>query len=153
LYYAGSSKLLYAYDLTKATDYDDYAQTTGTIVTWRCYLDVIQFENSGTSSYLDYVIINAKSFLTPSTIDLTVVGTSDTSVYLSAVQSQYAVWDLSLWDFCVLANTDFSTIVGAPSRTIVKKRALFFQFILENSKDQLVEMYKLKLLARVSGNR
>lgn len=153
LYYAGSTKLLYAYDQSEATDFNEYAKTTGTIVDWDCYLDVIMFEDSGTPSYLDYVIINAKSFPTPSTIDLTVVGTSDTSVYEDAVLSSYATWDVSLWDSCVLANTDFSSIVGAPSRTLVKKRAFFFQIRLRNNRDELVELYKIVLKGRVSNNR
>lgn len=152
LYYAGATKLLHKYDDTLATDYDDFARTTGTIIDWDCYLDVLMLENSGYQSYLDYVIINAKNFLTPSTIDLTVVGTSDTSVYLNAVQSNYAVWDISLWDFCVLANADFSTIVGAPSRTLVKKRAYFFQIRLRNNRNELVELYRMKLIGRSSGN-
>jgi hypothetical protein len=152
LYYAGATKLLHKYDDTLATDYDDLARTTGTIVAWRCALDVIMLEDSGYPSYLDYVIINAKSFLTTSTIDLTVVGTSDTYVYLNAVQSSYGVWDISDWDSCVIANLDFTSIVGAPSRTVVKKRALFFQIILENDRDELVELYKIVLKGRISGN-
>lgn len=151
LYYAGSTKMLHKYDATLATDYDDFAQTTGTIVDWDCYTDVIMMENSGFQSYLDYLIVNAKSFSTTSTIDITIVGTNETSVYEDAVQSTYATWDLSLWDFSVLANTDFSTIVGAPSRTIVKKRAYFFQIRFQNSKNELVELYKYRLIGRVNG--
>jgi hypothetical protein len=151
LYYAGATKLLHAYDATLAMDYDDFARTTGTIIDWDNYLDVIMLENSGFQSYLDEVIINAKSFPTASSIDITIVGTSDTTVYQNAVQSQYATWDTSLWDFCVLANLDFSTIVGAPSRTIVKKKGYFFQIRLRNNRNELVELYRIKLKGRTSG--
>jgi len=152
LYYAGSTKLLHKYDATLATDYDDFAQTTGTIVIWDCYLDILMLEDSGFQSYLDEVVINAKGFPTTSTIDLTIVGTSDTSVYLNAVQSTVATWDLSLWDFCVIANLDFSSIVTPPNRTIVKKRSYFFQIRVKNDKNELVELYKIKLKGRISGN-
>lgn len=151
LYYAGATKLLHAYDEALATDYNELARTTGTAIDWDCYLDILMFENSGYPSYLDYIIINAKNFQTPSTIDITVVGTSQTSVYEDAVQSRYAVWDISQWDFCVLANADFSTIIGAPSRTVVKRRSFFFQIRLRNSRDELIELYKIKLIGRVSG--
>jgi hypothetical protein len=152
LYYAGETKLLHAYDATLATDYDNLARSTGTIVDWDCYLDVIMMENTGFQSYLDYLIVNAKNYPTSSTIDITIVGTSDTSVYEDAVQSSYAAWDVSLWDFCVLVNADFSTIVGAPSRTLIKKKAYFFQVRLQNNRDELVELYKMKFIGRSSGN-
>lgn len=152
LYYAGSTKLLHKYDATLATDYDDFAQTTGTIVDWDCYTDVLMLENSGYQSYLDYLIVNAKSFSTTSTIDITIVGTNETTVYEDAVQSNYATWDISLWDFAVLANTDFTTIVGAPARILIKKRAYFFQIRFQNNRNELVELYKYALRGRVSGN-
>jgi hypothetical protein len=152
LLYAGSTKLLHAYDDRLGTDYNEIGLTTGTAIDWDCYLDVIMMENTGFQSNLDYVIINAKNFLTPSTIDITIVGTSQTTVYEDAVQSNYATWDVSLWDFCVLANPDFSTIVGAPSRTLVKRKAYFFQIRLQNNRDELVELYKIKLIGRISGN-
>lgn len=152
LLYAGSTKLLHAYDDRLAADYNEIGLTTSIAIDWDCYFDVTIMENTGYQSNLDYVIVNAKNYPTPSTIDITIVGTSNTSVYLDAVQSSYATWDLSLWDFCVLANPDFSTIVGAPSRTLVKKRAHFFQIRLRNNREEFVELYRVKLIGRTSGN-
>lgn len=151
LYYAGSTKLLHKYDATLATDFDDLAMTTGTIVVWDCYTDVISLEDTGYQSYLDWLLVNAKSFPTTSTIEVTVVGTSDTTVIENAVQSTYATWDISLWDFCTIANIDFTNIVGPPPRIKFKKKGYYFQIRLRNTSDQLVEMYKLKLIGRVSG--
>lgn len=152
LYYAGSTKFLHAYDTEVETDYSDYARTTGTIVSWDCYTDVIMIENSGFQSIFDYLIVNAKNFPTSSSIEITVVGTSSTTVLENAVIATYATWDVSLWDFCVIVNEDFTSLVGAPSRTILKKRGYFFQIRYRNIKDEKVELYKYKLQGRSSGN-
>jgi hypothetical protein len=151
LYYAGLTKLLHKYDTSLATDYDDFARSTGTIVIWDCYTDVLAIEDSGFQSYLDYLLVNAKSFPTTSTIEVSVVGTSSTTVVANAVQSTIATWDLSLWDFCTIMNTDFTNYVGPPPKIKYKKKSFYFQLRFRNANNELVELYKYKLICRTSG--
>ena len=151
LYYAGSTKLLHKYDATLATDYDDFAQTTGTVVDHDNYTDVIMLENTGFQSMFDYLIVNTKNFPTTSTWEITIVGTSDTTVLANAVLATYATWDKSLWDFCIIVNTDFTSIVGAPVRIKLKKKAYFIQIRFRNNKNELTELYSYRLIGRSSG--
>lgn len=151
LFYGGDSGYLYNFDDTLATDYTNYARTTGTIVDWDCYTDMIALEDTGYQSYLDYLLVWAKSYSTPSTIDVTIVAFDSTTSIDNAVLDQYLIWDEGTWDNAVWANLDFTSKVIAPPRILVKKKSVYFQIRFRNPRDELVELYKYKLIGRVSG--
>lgn len=151
LYYAGSTKLLHKYDATLATDYDDFAQTTGTIVVWDCYTDLIELEDTGYQSYLDWLVVSAKNFATKSSCDIYIITFNSTTEFDNAVRSQYMTWGVTNWGEAVWANLNFTNQVGAPPRTKIKKKSFFFQIHFSNPRDELFELYKYKLIGRVSG--
>jgi hypothetical protein len=151
LYFAGSDKLLKKFDATLGSDWSNSTKTIGTPVDWDIITDTIALEDTGYKSYLDYLNVYGKQYPTKSSIDVYIVIYSTTEEYLQALQNQYATWDVSFWDEAVFANVDYSDLVGRPERIIVKKPSFYFQIRFRNNRDELAEIYRYKLVGRVSG--
>lgn len=151
LYFVGETGHLHKYDETLTSDWNESTQTTGSPIDWDNITDVMMFEDTGYASYLDYIIPFAKQYAESSSIDISVRTFYTTAQYNEAVQSQSMVWGLGVWGEGVWYNVDLTDFVGRPPRVKVGKRSFFFQVRFRNNRDELVEMYRYKLIGRVSG--
>jgi len=152
LYFAGETGHLHKFDDSLGSDWNDKNKTTGTPIDWDCITDLIAFEYTGYPSVLDYIIASAKQYEGASKIDISLTTYSTVEEYLQAIKSQFMVWDETAWDEVVWANLNYTDLVGKPIRIRVKKKSFYFQIRFRNPRDELAELYKYRLDARVSGN-
>lgn len=151
LYFGGSTGHLHKFDTELASDWDDAAKTTGTPVDWDVYTDVIPLENSGFASVLDYLMVWAKQYPSTSTIDVEINFYSGTEQILNFVNNQYMVWGTTAWGAGIWFNLNFTDLTTRPARKTIHKKSYFFQVRFRNPRDELVEMYRYKIVGRTSG--
>jgi hypothetical protein len=151
LHFAGETGHLHKFDDTIHSDWDDTAKTTGTPIDYYPISDMLFFEESGFSSYLDYLLVWAKQYSEKSSIDVSVVFFHSTQEMNEAIKNQYMVWDETAWGDAVWANLDFTDLVGKPARLIFKKKSFYFQVRFRNNRDEPVELYRYRLVGRTSG--
>lgn len=151
VYYAGETGHAHVFDDTLAYDYNDAAKTTGTAIDWDNITDVLQFENTGYPSYLDYLIVLAKQYAEASTIDIWVRTFYNTTEIDNALRNEIMIWGIGVWGTAVWYNVDLSDLVGKPKRIVLKKKSPFFQIRFRNNKGQRCELQQYKLTGRTSG--
>jgi len=151
IYYAGETGHLHKFDETIGSDWNDRDMNTGTPIDMDLYSDVISLEDTGYASYLDYLLIWAKHQPTKSSIDVSINFFSGTEEYGNLVKNQFMVWGSGVWGEAVWYNANFTDLVGRPVRKAIKKKSYFFQIRFRNNRDELVEMFRYKILGRVSG--
>lgn len=152
VYYAGETKHLHKFDAELNSDWNEKAKTTGTEIDWDNITDLIALEDTGYASYLDYLTIMAKQFPVKSSIDVYVRTFASTNAYLQAVKGEIMVWGGGAWGEALWFNADFTDLAGKPVRIPIKKKSPYFQIRFRNDRDEPVELYKIKLNGRVSGN-
>lgn len=151
LYYAGSTGHLHKYDAGLYTDWDQVAKTSGAVVDFDVYSGLVSFEFSGKQSYLDYYIVRAKTWNVTSSLDVYIVYGADISSHVAALQSQYAVWDVTGWDVGVFANLNYTDLLNTTGRIKIVKKGEYFQRRWRNNRDEPVEIYAEKLIGRLSN--
>jgi hypothetical protein len=151
LYYAGETGHLHEFDEELAQDYNESNKTTGTPIDWDNVTDAIMLEDSGYSSVLDYLVVFAKQFETPSTMDITIRTFSTTVEMKEAMKNQTMVWGGAEWGVAAWYNIDLSDLVGRPKRISFKKRSPFFQIRFRNNRGEKCELHQFKLIGRANG--
>jgi len=151
LYYAGETGHLQKFDDELGSDCEDRDMTTKTPIDMDLYSDVIALEDTGYASYLDYLLIWAKQQASKSSIDVSINFFSGTEEYEHLVRNAYMIWGIANWGEAVWYNVNFTDLVGRPVRKPIKKKSYFFQIRMRNNRDEQVEIYRYKLLGRVSG--
>lgn len=155
-YFAGDG-FLKQFDRSLNSDWTNYAMTTGTPVDFDRITGMIWFEDTGYESTLDYYILRLKQYDITATLDISLVYLQGTVDIDKAIQNQYAIWDTegSYWDEAIIANLDYTDLVSAPQRLSnrlqLPKKGFFFQLRWQNNRDEPVEVYSEKFIARTSG--
>ena len=151
LYFAGSTGHLHKFDVSLASDWNDKNMTSGTPVDWDVITDIYALEDSGFASYLDYLMIWSKQYDTESSIDVSVNFFSGTEEYQRLVENAIMIWGVAKWGVAAWYNVNFSDFIGRPVRKPIKKKSHYFQIRFRNNRDELVKLYRFKLVGRVSG--
>jgi hypothetical protein len=151
LYYAGETGHVHKFDATLGSDWNESTKTTGTPIDFTRVSDMLKFEDTGQMSVLDEVIISARQYASKSSLDVSVVFYSSVEEVDNALKNQYMAWDVTDWDEGAWANLDYTDLVSAPLPLIFCKNSYYFQIIMRNNRDELCEIYSLKLKGRASG--
>lgn len=151
LYYAGLEGHLRKFDPNLYSDWNDKNKTVGTPVYFKRYSPALHFEFSGYQSFWDYYLLEAKQWNVPSSIDISVIFTQSMVQLASAYQNNIFVWGAAQWGVAKWANANYTDLVNEPKELIFHKKAKYAQVLIENNRDEPVEIYKEKWKGRASG--
>lgn len=151
LFFAGQTGHLHKFDAELATDWDDKDMTVGTPVVWDIYTDLIPLEDTGYSSYLDYLIVWCKQLASKSTLDIQIIMFKGVEEYVKFSKNQFMTWDVSEWEEAIWFHTDFTDFVGKPVRRSIKRKSPYFQIRFMNDRGEHIELYRFKMIGRATG--
>jgi len=152
LYYTGSDRHLRKFDKNLYSDWNDMNKTSGTPVHFQRYSPLLSVEFSGFPSTWDYYLVEAKQWLEPSSLDVSVNFTQTTSSISieSAWKNNVFMWGVSKWSEAQWANLNFTDIVNAPDQLIFHYPSKYCQVLWENNRDEPVEIYRDRWIVRPS---
>lgn len=153
VYFGGSSGYLHKFDENLYSDWTNAAKTVGTPVHFKRYSPLLSLEYSGYASYWDYFLLEARQFLVPSSIDLQVIFSNETATDMteSPWKLNVAVYGSARYGVSRYANLQYTDIVNAPQRLVFKRKSKYIQVLLENNRDEPVEIFKDLWIGRTSG--
>lgn len=151
LYYAGETGHLHKFDESLGSDWNDAAKTSGTPIDFDRITDMIKLEDTGFPSMIDEVIVNARQYAAKSSLDVYVIVYSNVSQINNAVNNQFMVWNVSAWNQAAWANLNYTDLVSNPKRLILNKLTYYVQIRTRNNRDEVCELYGIKLKGRASG--
>lgn len=154
LYYASSTHMR-KFDEDLYSDWEDIPKTIGTPVHFQRYSPLLSVEFSGFSSTWDYYLVEAKQWLVPSTLDISVNFTNTTSAVSveAAWKNNVFVWGVSKWGDAQWANLNFTDIVNAPDELIFHDPSKYAQVLWDNPRDEPVLIFKDRWKVRLSIKR
>lgn len=152
LYFTGTVGHLKKFDTGLYTDWNESTKATGTAVYFQRYSPLLSFEFSGFDSMWDNYLVEARQFLVPSTLDVSVIFTNDTSTQsiIAAWKNNVAVYGVSSYGTAVYANLQYTDIVNAPDPIYFHDKAKYVQILWGNNRDEPTEIYKDRFSGRLS---
>jgi hypothetical protein len=153
LYFGGSTGHLHKFDDDLYTDWNETTKTTGTVVYYKRYTPALSLEFSGFASMWDAYLLESKQWYIPATLDITFIFSDTTDVMEDIIKNEAFVEGVSRWGFAKYVNLNFTDLVNEPNEILFDYSRLskYMQVLVENDRDEPVQIYKEKWKGRTSG--
>lgn len=151
-YFAGDDGHLKVFDSTLYSDWSTAAKTTGTNtpINWYWYSKLMTPKLTGYDHFWDILMVEAKQWLTTSTIDVDVNTYTGQYQQIGALKTEIFVIGISKIGEAQIPNNKLTDIINNAKRIgPMGLKGQYAQVKLSNNRDEPVEVYSLKLEVRM----
>jgi len=146
--FIGTSGHLKIFDDNIHFDYTNFAQTVGTPVAWEWYSKLMNPVMTGFNHLWDILMVEAKQWNKPSSIDVEVNGYKGQTVYPSVLKTEIMIVGLSIIGQAQIANNDLTDIINNAKRLRIFIKSQYAQIKLSSNRGEPVELYQIRFEVR-----